>query len=320
MAPALALFLLAPLIGEFLLGNMSIDMLWLLAILAPLYGGGALLAREIAVRLQAGWPGIFALAIAYALIEEGLVTQSLFDPDYLGLRLLDYGHVPALGIGAWWTVFVLTLHVVWSMAVSICLAQALWPGKARQAWLSNGMLLAVAALFVGGCVATMMVDGYPQSAASPAQLAAAAGLALALGFAAVLHSRAEDRGTASGPVPGPALTASVAFLLLTAFMISTWFMASMGAAWNVAWMLCALGMLGLLVWRWSARPEWGLRQELGLATGALATYGWWSLMIPATVTQSSQMVDTAGNLILLLLAMALAALAFRAIQRAAEPV
>ena len=97
---ARGLFLLAPLVGEFLLGNMPITWLWALIVLAPLYGGGALLVRETALRLGAGWPGIFLLGLAYGVVEEAYVDMSLFNPNFLGLRLLDYGYVPALGMGA----------------------------------------------------------------------------------------------------------------------------------------------------------------------------------------------------------------------------
>ena len=48
--PALTLFLLAPFVGEFLLGNLTLAELPLGIVLAPLYGCGALLVREIARR------------------------------------------------------------------------------------------------------------------------------------------------------------------------------------------------------------------------------------------------------------------------------
>ena len=44
--PALALFITAPLVAEFLLGNLPIKLLSALIVLGPLYGGGALLIRE----------------------------------------------------------------------------------------------------------------------------------------------------------------------------------------------------------------------------------------------------------------------------------
>jgi hypothetical protein len=36
------------------------------------------------------------LGLIYAVIEEAFVTQSLFNPNYLGLRLLDYGYSTVL--------------------------------------------------------------------------------------------------------------------------------------------------------------------------------------------------------------------------------
>jgi hypothetical protein len=127
MMPSAALFLVAPLVAEFLLGNMSITHLGLLPILAPLYGGGAILIREFVRRTQRGWPSIFVLALAYGVLEEAFLMQSLFNPKFLGqnLHLLDDAYLPALGIGAWYTIFVLTLHTVWSISVPIAFVEPL---------------------------------------------------------------------------------------------------------------------------------------------------------------------------------------------------
>src|SRR6185312_7023832 len=114
IAPALLLLVLAPLTAEFLLGDFSIRQIALLVALLPQYGGGALLIREVTRRTGRGWPTIVTLGLAYSLIEEGLNTQSLFNPNYVGAHLLDYGFIPALGTSLLWTVFVLSIHVVWS--------------------------------------------------------------------------------------------------------------------------------------------------------------------------------------------------------------
>src|SRR4051794_30006274 len=120
--PVLSLFLLAPLVGEYLLGSLPMSLIVILPLMAALYGSGALLIRETARRIGGGWVSIALLGIAYGLVEEGFVTQSLFNPNYLHLRLLDFGYLPALGIGVPWTIFVLTIHTVWSIAVPIGLA------------------------------------------------------------------------------------------------------------------------------------------------------------------------------------------------------
>jgi hypothetical protein len=74
VAPAVGLILLAPLVGEYLLGNLSIRDIVALLFLAPMYGGGALLIREVARRTgswlatrwsrREGWSAAQRLALA----------------------------------------------------------------------------------------------------------------------------------------------------------------------------------------------------------------------------------------------------------------
>ena len=74
---AVVLFLLAPFVSEFLLGDLPITMLPALIVLAPMYGGGALVIREIVRRSRRGWPTLMVLALAYAVLEEAFTTQTL---------------------------------------------------------------------------------------------------------------------------------------------------------------------------------------------------------------------------------------------------
>jgi hypothetical protein len=61
------------------LAGLPITFLFALVLLAPLYGGGALLIRELARGAGRGWPTILLLALAYALLEEGITTMSLLN-------------------------------------------------------------------------------------------------------------------------------------------------------------------------------------------------------------------------------------------------
>jgi hypothetical protein len=308
--PALTLTLASPVIGEFLLGNMAVDMLWLLPMLALLYGTGALLVREAAFRLSAGWPGILLLGLAYAIIEEGFVTQSLFDPNYLSLRLLDYGYLPLLGIGAWWTIFVLALHMIWSIAAAIALTECLWPKQSVSPWLSAKGLAGTALLFVAGCAAVSIVSG-SRFMASWVQLVAAAAEIAALISAAWWSARRPAPVRRAKAAPSPKVAGLASFGLLSLFMLTTWTIASVPAALNVAAMIGLLGMLAILVGRWARMPGWGALHILGLTAGALLTYGWWSLLIPATVTNSGPEVDFMGNLLLVCCALLLISIASR---------
>jgi hypothetical protein len=76
VAPVAGLFLLAPLVGEYLLGNASIVELPALPILALLCGSGAILVRELARRTGRGWPTMLGLGLAYGLLEAGPIDQT----------------------------------------------------------------------------------------------------------------------------------------------------------------------------------------------------------------------------------------------------
>ena len=122
---ALTLFFLAPLVAEYLLGDLPITLLVALIMLAPMYGG----------------------------IEEGFAGQTLFNPNTYGMHLLRFAWIPSLGIGAWWTIFMLNVHPFWSIGVSIALAEGLFPARARTPWLGKIGTAVVALVYAIGVVA-----------------------------------------------------------------------------------------------------------------------------------------------------------------------
>jgi len=197
--PALSLILLTPLIAEYLSGSLSLAQAPLFPMMVLIYGMGALVVRETARRWGHGWPTILTLGVAYAVIEEGLATQSLFNPNYLGLRLLDRGFIPALGIGGPWTVYVIILHVVWSIAVPIGLVEAIFAERRTTPWLGRIGYVVSAALYVLG---VMAVTGGTREkehfTASKSQLIVTAAVALVLVIVALMlprhvRTRAEEQ-------------------------------------------------------------------------------------------------------------------------------
>src|SRR3569833_1743606 len=134
VAPAILLFFLSPLVAEFLLGDLTLAQLPALVALAPFYGGGAILIREALRHTGRSWPSFLFLALAYALVEEGIADQSLFNPDYLHLRLLDYGWVPALGTSLAWTDNEHGNHNARSHTVPIGLTESFFPARRAEPW------------------------------------------------------------------------------------------------------------------------------------------------------------------------------------------
>src|ERR1700710_22196 len=149
---AFGLLLLAPTVGEYLLGNIPISQYGDVFFLMPLYGAGALLVRETARRLGRGWPTIVLLAAAYAVIEEGPVDQMIFNPGYLGLpSFAGYAEIPGLGISGSLVLWSLALHTIWSICVPIALVEAFAPTP-TQPWLGRFGFVGTAAVFVAACV------------------------------------------------------------------------------------------------------------------------------------------------------------------------
>jgi hypothetical protein len=312
-APVVALFLIAPFVAEFLLGNLSITVLSALVVLAPLYGGGAVLVREAVCRAGRGWPSLLVLGLAFGLLEEAFLTQSLFNPDYLGLKLnlLAPAHVRFLGLGVWWTVFVLTLHAVWSIATSIALGEALFPERAKQPWLGRVGLVVTTVLFVFGCVATAAITHQQDSfLASPAQLGGAA-LAMVLLLFGAFHLRPPRSNRAPGGIPHPWLVGFLALAAGTLFLMvpPTW-------GWFAVAAYLALDLAVLLpVIRWSRRQGWGALHELALAGGAAGAYACHAFP-QQPVVGARGTADLVGNTVFAVILAALLGLARVRIRRA----
>jgi hypothetical protein len=276
VAPAIGLFFVAPLVAEYLLGDIPIKMLGVLAILAPLYGGGALLIREVTRRTGRGWPTIIVLAFAYAVLEEAFTTQTLFNPNYLNLNLhlLQPAYIPALGIGGWWTVFVLTLHTVWSISVSIALVEALVPDRATTPWLRGLGLTVTSVLFTLAVIATT-AQQIKQShfIASKTQFVTAAMVCI-VAILAAFRLPARSTAHASGLVPSPWIIGAGALLEGSVFLIvpNSWGWLAVG----VYLLLDILAIAAVSVL--SHRDGWDGSHRLALAGGAALAYAWHSFL------------------------------------------
>ncbi|NYH88494.1 hypothetical protein [Actinopolymorpha rutila] len=299
VAPAVGLFFTAPLVAEFLLGNLPITLLVGLVFLAPLYGGGALLVREFVRRTGRGWPSILLLGLAYGVFEEGITTQSLFNRNYVGAHLLDVGYVPALGIAVPWTLAVLALHTVWSISVPIGLVEAMVPQRRTTPWLGKVGLTVTGVLFVFGSVATtaMQIARDPFVASVP-QFAGVAVVVVALVVAAFLirpHRAVTSTESSVREVgrraPSVWLVGGFALVCGSAYRLTP----DHTAAWVPVVMMAAIaGVAVTTVTYWSRRPGWEPRHQLALVAGAALAYALHAF-IETPILPVSTTVDRAGD-------------------------
>jgi hypothetical protein len=309
---AVTLFFLAPIVAEFLLGDFPATWLPLLIVLAPMYGGGALLIREFTRRSGRGWPTILLLGVAYAIIEEAFTTQSLFNPHYLGMHLLTHAWIPALGTGAWWTLFMLNVHPFWSIGVSIALVEGLYPLRARTPWLGKVGVSVATALFAAGIYySTHYSLRHDPFRASTAQLLVSALLVVVFAAAAfvVPASAKLTESTATReplPAPSPWITGVAAFLLGGAVFLSPILWDWGAVAWMLAVDLAFLIALGLFS-RWSA---WTPLHTLSVGAGGALLYGAHAFM-QGPVVPCPKWVVLPGHVLFLGLALAVIALGVR---------
>lgn len=275
-----------------------------LVVFVLFYGSGALLVREAARRTGRGWPTMLLLAGAFGVLEEGVVDESLFNPHFAGADLLSYGFVPALGIGVPWTVYVLTLHVIWSIGSPVAVTEGLFPRptarfaavapQLQAPWLGRlGLVLAVLGFVVGG----VAVFGFSASTyhfvARPAQLVASVVVAAVLVVVALRLPRRDPREWGSyalGLLVGALGTTGFQLVRRLPDSVSAWLL-------SVA-MVVVLVVAAVVAWLVHADP-------VGLGSGAVLTYGWlgFTSAVPAgTVAVVEQAVLVVLALVVLVVA------------------
>jgi len=273
-SPVLFVFLLAPLLGELLSSSMPIPEFlvgWLPV--AVLYGCGALLVREAAIRWNAGWLGIILLGMTYGIYEEGLVVRSFFDPEWQDLGALgEYGR--SGGVNWLWTELLIIFHAAVPIASTLLIADLVFPARRGVPWLERRGLLWCSV----GLVTWLPLGAIGFMNASGTHLAGAGLVMVLLGLAAF---RAESPYFQPGdrPAPSPrrfflAGLAGTALLFLGIYLPTDAFVNDPAGAldWRVAGLGVAAGLAGISCWvisRSGRFGTWDDRHRLALVWGIL---------------------------------------------------
>jgi hypothetical protein len=320
IAPALGLLLLAPVCAEYLsgyddsTGNVA-ALLEGLFLFAPLYGGAALIIREVTRRTGRGWPAMLLLGLAFGVLQAGLIDHSMFNPSYRDIEYWDESYaptfVPALGVSVNHLLTFALGHMIWSISAPIALVEALVPARRKTPWLGKLALSVVVVAFV--LAAWVVIEWHLQTEAflpSIGQLIGAAVAVIGLTIAAFALPH-RPRSHSDRPAATPWLVGAVTFATLIApnaieIAVPT---SQLTATWpGIVLNLLLLATLAIIVARWSARPGWGPTHSLAIAGGALLTS-----VVTAFATQPigdvNASVKLAHNLAAVLLVLALLALA-----------
>lgn len=271
--PILGLMLGAPVCAEYLQAYLpeTGDALALaagLTVLEPLYGGMALLIREIALRTGRGWPGVLLLAAAFGLLMTSQVDGSMWlarDPEIAYWDELRGGTlIGSLGFAVFPVLSWVTGHMVFSIGAPLALLDALAPQHRGRSLLGRPGLVVVVALSLTAALLIRNDSEYASSDPTGTQVGLS--LLVSIGLAAVALSpagrplRRAQRGTTIWTPAATFVGAGVALLALD-LLPATWVGAS----------LYVVVLAGGAIWvvRTARSPAWGLTQVTALGVAAV---------------------------------------------------
>ena len=289
-APGVFLFFIAPIIGELLSGSTPLNKFFnplTLLFLCFLYGGGAIIARELTLYWGKGWPTLLTLGVAYGIIEEGLLVKSFFDPHWKDLGALGtYGRW--LGVNWVWSVQLTIFHTIFSIAIPILIVSLLFPKRRAERWAGPRTLLLLIVMFV-----LVVVLGFlflsPYHAPLVPYLVTLVIVVGLLGLARYLPRSITV--TKSTEVAQPLRFGLVGFLGTLTLFLSSWILPTTLLPFWVALLLILLLALavGFAILHMSSNVQgWTGRHQIALVSGALAFF---VLLAPITEIahwQSSQ--------------------------------
>lgn len=279
----IALLLLAPWAAECSWGGFAIDdFLPVLIFLGPMYGGAAILIRETARHLGAGWPTIVLLAAAFGVLQAGLVDQSLFNSDFLDdtqyadtRAAAEATLVPGLEFSLRQAFDYVGNHIVLTICAPIVLIESfLGADRRHRPWLGGPGLAVVGLIYLLGSLFIFSdINDDKGFLASPLQLSFATALVLVLVGTALLPRWRRARPRRARRVPHPLWVGlPVVIVRLGADLAPGWA--------GVAIALSLAAAAGGLIAYWSSRSGWGQRHVLVAGTAGLVMASAFAYLVP----------------------------------------
>ena len=290
--PALALFFLAPAIGELLSGSappIEFFSPFGLLILPALYGSGAILTREMALRWKKRWPTILVLGLAYGIIEEGLMVKSFFDPAWPDLGLLGiYGRMA--GVNWVWSLFLTIYHAVYSIAIPIFLVELLFPERRDERWVGRRGMITLSLLLL----AVVLFGFFALTPYRPPALPYLMALVMTVGLYVVARRMPAHWWTLrTEPTRRPLWFGLIGFASTVVFFLLHWIFPENGVPVPLT-MLAALSLVWLVfftVRHISGEGGWSDEEKLALVSGALTFF---ILLAPISEFDPSRTDNPAG--------------------------
>ncbi len=293
--PVLGVLLFAPFTAEYMIGYLDITgnfglMFLYVIFFGPLYGGAALIIREVTRRAGFGWLTIITLAIAFGLFQAGMIDHGLFNPAFQDIDywqdLRDPTYIPFLGVSAYQAVDFISGHVIWSIMVPIVIIEIFFPARRREPWLSNlGLAIIIILYLIASAFIfqdQMTMDHFLPSITQFISTGIIMIGLIITSFTLRKHNTTNSEKTAPNPFFVGVITLfllsmhTIIELLAVLLQFSSDFMMEWP---GVILRLMALLLLGYFIFIWSKRKGWNTMHYLALAGGAMLTRTWAAYLI-----------------------------------------
>jgi hypothetical protein len=148
---ALALALSTPLLTEIVSGNTPVHALTrprVVVLLLLAYALPVVVIREVAVRRRLSTSGVFTLGVAYGILNEGSLAQTLMRFDHVPVDRFD-GYFYAAGFNVAWASVIVPWHAMLAVILPIALVSCWVPSVAQTPWLGGRAFALASAVTVG---------------------------------------------------------------------------------------------------------------------------------------------------------------------------
>jgi hypothetical protein len=146
----LTLAVIAPVLTEIVSGNTPAHVLLnprTAALLLLAYSLPLVVIRELALRWRLPVIGLFLLGLAYGLLNEGLVAQTLIRAEHVPIDRFDR-YLVAGGFNLSWIVLIVPWHAFLAVMFPIALVSRAFPTCEHRYWLGSRVFLALTSLLI----------------------------------------------------------------------------------------------------------------------------------------------------------------------------
>ncbi len=147
--PGVTLMVLAPLIAEVLPGATRVSSMFVFPIEILIWGGGAVLIRDLVRRLGLGWRNMLLLAAALAVAEECLIQQTSLAPLVIKIKGVEYAR--AFGVNYVYFLWAIIYESLFVVFIPVGMAELIFRRRREQSWLSAVGATVIALLFLPAC-------------------------------------------------------------------------------------------------------------------------------------------------------------------------